>query len=188
MTSQREALLLVDLQNAFFDDPGLAERKDEVISAANRLADAAHDAGIPIFVITTVHSRDRSTWTLNMLEIGEGFLFDGEEGTEVVAELNTSETTRIEKTRDSAWFATDLHLRLTNLHITRIILAGVSTHGCIAQTTRDAYAHNMRATIVTDAVADARTEQHRAQVAQLEQDGQATLATVDEIITAWQTN
>lgn len=46
----------------------------------------------------------------------------------------------------------------------------------------------MRATIVTDAVADARTEQHRAQVAQLEQDGQATLATVDEIITAWQTN
>src|SRR5699024_12224954 len=90
MTSQREALLLVDLQNAFFDDPGLAERKDEVISAANRLADAAHDAGIPIFVITTVHSRDRSTWTLNMLEIGEGFLFDGEEGTEVVADRKST--------------------------------------------------------------------------------------------------
>ena len=185
MTPQREALLLVDLQNAFFDAPGLAERKDEVISAANRLADAARACGIPIFVVTTVHSRDRSTWTLNMLEIGEGFLFDGEVGAEVAAELNTSETTRIEKTRDSAWFATDLHLRLTNLRISKVVLAGVSTHGCIAQTTRDAYAYNMRATIVTDAVADARTEEHRAQVAQLEQDGQARLSTVDEIIAAW---
>lgn len=185
MTSQHESLLLVDLQNAFFDTPGLAERRSEVTTAANRLADAARDAGVPIFVITTVHSRDRSTWTLNMLEVGEGFLFDGEEGTEVVAEINTSETTRIEKTRDSAWFATDLHLRLTNLRINRIVLAGVSTHGCIAQTTRDAYAYNMRATIVTDAVADARTDDHRAQVAQLERDGQATLATVDKIISSW---
>src|SRR5699024_9046100 len=125
---------------------------------ANRLADAARACGIPIFVATTAHSRDRSSWTLNMLENGERFLFDGEEGTEVAAELNTSETTRIEKTRDSAWFATDLHLRLTNLRISKVVLAGVAPHGCVEQTTRDAYAYNKRAKIVTDAVADALTE------------------------------
>lgn len=185
MTSQLDALLLVDLQNAFFDAPGLAERQNPLEDAANRLSDAAHKADIPVFVITTVHSRDKSTWTLNMLEAGEGFLFDGDEGTEVIPGLNTAETTRVEKTRDSAWFGTDLHLRLTNLKVARIVLAGVSTHGCIGQTTRDAYAHNFRATIVTDAVADMRDDYHYAQIERLEADRQATLATVDEIIASW---
>lgn len=77
-------------------------------------------------------------------------------------------------------------MRFVNKRISRIILAGVSTHGCVAQTTRDAFAHNIRATIVTDAVADTRDDYHRAQINQLEADRQATLSTVDEIIARWQ--
>lgn len=185
MPTSRDALFLVDLQNAFFDDPALGEQQDELVATANRLADAARNAQIPIFVITTVHSRDESTWTLNMLAVGEGYLFAGDEGTEVVAGLDTSETTRVEKTRDSAWFATDLHLRLVNLGVNRIVIAGVSTHGCVGQTARDAYAYNLHTTIVTDGVADSRDDYHREQLAHLEGDGQATLATADEVITKW---
>src|SRR5690625_5011819 len=185
MTQYRDALLLIDMQNAFFDEDGLAEQQDELVEAANRLADGAREAEIPIFIITTVHSRDESTWTLGMLEAGEGYLFSGDEGTEVVPGLDTSKTTRVEKTRDSAWFATDLHLRLTNLGVDRIVLAGVSTHGCVGQTARDAYAYNMRTTIVTDAVGDHRTDYHRQQLEHLEQDGQAELATLEDVLKRW---
>ena len=185
MTQYRDALLLVDLQNAFFDEPGLSEQEEKLVRAANQLADGAREAKIPVFVITTVHSRDESTWTLGMLEAGEGYLFSGDEGTEVVPGLDTTDTTRIEKTRDSAWFATDLHLRLTNLKVDRVVLAGVSTHGCVGQTARDAYSYNLRTTIVTDAVGDARHDYHRDQLAHLEDDGQASLATVEEVIAKW---
>lgn len=185
MKANRDALFLVDLQNAFFDEEGLAEREGELEAAANRLRDAARRADVPVFVITTVHSRDESTWTLNMLEVGEGFLFAGDEGTQVISGLNTKETTRVEKTRDSAWFGTDLQLRLTNLGIKRIVMAGVSTHGCIAQTSRDAYAHNTRVTVVTDAVADHREDYHDAQLRQLEEDRQASIATIEDILESW---
>lgn len=185
MTKSRDALLLVDMQNAFFNEDGLAEQEEELVEAANRLADAARQAEIPIFVVTTVHSRDESTWTLGMLAAGEGFLFNGDEITEVVPGLDTSDTTRIEKTRDSAWFATDLHLRLSNLGVDRIVLAGVSTHGCVGQTARDAYAYNIRTTIVTDAVGDSRDDYHREQLSHLEDDGQAEMASIDEIIEKW---
>lgn len=182
----RDALLLVDLQNAFFNEEGLDTQEQELTAAANRLSQAAIEAELPVFVVTTVHSRDTSTWTLNMLEAGEGFLFFDEQGTEVISGVNTDQTTRIEKTRDSAFFATDLHLRLTNLHVDRIVLAGVSTHGCISQTARDAYALNIRTVIISNATADARHDYHEAQLQRLEEDRQATTATIDEIIAAWQ--
>ena len=185
MTESRDALLLVDMQNAFFNEDGLAEQQEELVAAANRLADAARQAKIPIFVVTTVHSRDESTWTLGMLNAGEGFLFNGDQITEVVPELDTTDTTRIEKTRDSAWFATDLHLRLSNLNVDHVVLAGVSTHGCVGQTARDAYAYNIRTTIVTDAVGDSRDDYHREQLAHLEEDGQAAMATIEEVMNRW---
>lgn len=185
MNAHRDALLLLDLQNAFFDEAGLAERQDELESAVNTLSDAARYADVPVFIISTEHSRDESTWTLNMLEAGTGFLFHGDEGTQVIPGINTEGATQMEKTRDSAFFGTDLHLRLKNFNVDRIVVAGVSTHGCVAQTTRDAYAHNLRATLVTDAVADTDDEYHYAQVERLATDRQATLATIDEVIERW---
>lgn len=120
MSGQGGALLLIDLQESFFEEPALAEARAEV----------------PIFLITTQHSRDRSMWTLSMLDDDQGYLFHGDPGTGVVHELDTSGMTRIEKTRDSAWFGTDLLLRIRNLQVERVVMAGVSTHACIARTAR----------------------------------------------------
>lgn len=186
MTTHRDALLLLDLQNAFFDMTGLAERQEEMETAANTLSNAAHHAHLPVIFINTGHSRDTSTWTLNMLEAGQGFLFHGDEATQVLPGIHTEGATLMEKTRDSAFFGTDLYLRLKNLQVDRIVLAGVSTHGCVAQTSRDAYAHNFRLTLVTDAVADTDDRFHRAEVERLEADRQATLSTVDEVVERWQ--
>ena len=67
-----EALLLIDLQEAFFETPALAEARTEVVDAVSALAASARRAQVPIFLISTEHSRDRSTWTLSMLEDDQG--------------------------------------------------------------------------------------------------------------------
>lgn len=178
----RTALLLVDLQEAFFEDPALAAARADVLAAVEALAGAAEEVGAPILLITTEHSRDRSTWTLSMLEDDQGYLFHGDPSTAVVHELDTTGMTSIEKTRDSAWFGTDLALRLRNLGVGRVLIAGVSTHACIAQTARDSYAHNVRAAVVEDAVADERTEHMRTVLDLLVEDRQAEVVTVEEAL------
>ena len=178
----RTALLLIDLQEAFFEDPALAAARADVLAAVQALAGGARRAGAPILLITTEHSRDRSTWTLSMLEDDQGYLFHGDPSTAVVHELDTSGMTGVEKTRDSAWFGTDLALRLRNLGVDRVLIAGVSTHACIAQTARDAYAHNVRAAVVEDAVADERTEHMRTVLELLVDDRQAELVTLEDAL------
>ena len=185
MSDDGTALLLIDLQEAFFEHPVMAEARGRVLAAVRRLADGARRHGVPIFLITTEHSRDRSTWTLSMLDDDQGYLFHGDAGTATVAELDTTGMTRLEKTRDSAWFGTDLPLRLWNLRVGRVVIAGVSTHACIAETARDAYAHTVRATVVTDAVADEREDHMETVLSLLVGDRQASLAEVDEVLSRW---
>ncbi|MFC0674332.1 isochorismatase family cysteine hydrolase [Brachybacterium hainanense] len=182
-----DALLIVDLQEAFFDAPGLRTERRALVEAVTRLSRAARDAGVPILLISTVHSRDRSTWTLSMLEDDEGFLFSGDPGTEVLHELDTAGMTRVEKTRDSAWFGTDLLLRVHNLGVEHVVIAGVSTRACIAQTARDAYASNIRASVVADAVADELPEHAEQVLEQLVEDRQARRTTVAETTARWST-
>lgn len=182
---ENRALLLIDLQQSFFDDSALAGQRGRLIKAANRLVDAARRAGAPVFAVTTVHSRDRSTWTLNMLDDGQGYLFSGDPGTEILEGVDLEDATRLEKTRDSALLGTDLSSRLRNLEVGRILLAGVSTHGCIAQTARDAYAHNIRTAVVTDAVADEREDYISVILEQLVEDRQADLLAVEEAVQWW---
>ena len=52
---------------------------------------------------------------------------------------------------------TDLLSRLRNWGADEVVLAGVSTHNCIAQTGADAFAHNIRVTYAKDAMASEDT-------------------------------
>ena len=57
------------------------------------------------------------------------------------------------KTRDSAFFRTELEDLLASRGIESIALAGVSTESCIATTAADAYARDLRVVLVDEAVA-----------------------------------
>jgi nicotinamidase-related amidase len=62
------------------------------------------------------------------------------------------------KTRDSAFVGTDLLMRLRNAGATRLLLTGVSTHNCVAQTAADAFANNFRVAYARDAIASNRPD------------------------------
>jgi nicotinamidase-related amidase len=138
------AVLVVDMQKAFFEDPSLGDQQEDTVQACNSLIAAAKQNDVKVLLVKTEHEEDKSTWTLNMLEDDKGFIFRGTAQAEFVPGLATDGLPHLVKTRDSAFLGTDLLLRLRNWNADTIVLAGVSTHNCIAQTAADAFGHNIR--------------------------------------------
>ncbi|MDV8149121.1 isochorismatase family cysteine hydrolase [Arthrobacter sp. B10-11] len=147
------AVLVIDMQNAYFEDPALGRHRDELVRACNALMSAARRRNARVLLVKTEHERDKSTWTLNMLDDNQGFIFRGSEQAAFVPGLITSDLPQLVKTRDSAFLGTDLLWRLRNWEASTIVLAGVSTHNCVAQTAADAFGHNFRVVYAAEAIA-----------------------------------
>ncbi|MDP9983559.1 nicotinamidase-related amidase [Pseudarthrobacter oxydans] len=152
------AVLVIDMQNAFFEDPVLSNCRESVTMACNGIIAAAQESGAKVLLVKTEHEEDKSTWTLNMLEDDQGFIFRGTSQSDFVSGLRTEGLPQMVKTRDSAFLGTDLLLRLRNWNIDTIALVGVSTHNCIAQTAADAFGHNVRVVYAAEATASENPE------------------------------
>lgn len=176
------AMLIIDMQRAYFRNDELASRKNELVDRANQLIDAANHRQVPVYNVTTAHKRDRSTWTLNMLEDGEGYLFENDEDTQVVDGLSVNRAEPIVKTRDSAFFGTDLAKRLREQGVDTVIMLGVSTHGCIAQTAADAYAENFKVVLARDAIASHDMSFHEPTFRLLEQEYRQNVLSNNEVL------
>ena len=180
-----DALLLIDLQADYFADDELARCREDVVGACGRLAAAAHEHGIPVFEVRTVHEEDRSTWTLSMLEDDQGMALRGTPGADRAEELDPGPATLLEKTRDSAFLHTDLDARLRRLGVRRVVLCGVSTESCVAMTARDAFAHDLAAVLVSDATASVSWEEHDHTLALLRQQHRQEVLTSGEVLARW---
>lgn len=159
--SPSPALMLVDLQVAFFSAGPLADLREVLVRRSNALHGWATEFGLPIFLVRTQHCPDRSTWTLNMLEDDQGFLIRGEPDTEPLPGLIVQGTRDVVKTRDSAFHDTDLSSQLQALKIDTLVMAGVSTHTCVASTAADAYARDLHVVLAQDAIASHRPHLHQ---------------------------
>lgn len=177
------ALVIVDMQKAYFRNQALEARRSALIAACNELAERAVSCGLPVFNIVTKHKKDRSTWTLNMLDDKQGYLFEGDEDSEVVDGLYVENAIKIIKTRDSAFFDTTLLDELHQRDIGTLVLAGVSTHTCIFQTAADAYAHNLRVVLAGEAIATHDPGLHQFAVDLLHQEYRQPMKQNKEIFT-----
>ncbi len=164
-----QALLIVDMQVDYFNDDELERCRDDLVAACNALAEHALAAGAPVIEVRTEHRRDRSTWALNMREDDSGMVIEGTPGADPVPGLRTEGTITMIKTRDSAFFRTELEDLLSARGITTLALAGVSTESCIATTAADAYARDLRVILVDEAVASVDPDLNRRTQEQLEQ-------------------
>jgi nicotinamidase-related amidase len=148
-----QALVIVDMQVDYFNDGELERCREDLVAACNVLVERASAAGAPVFEVRTEHRRDRSTWALNMREDDSGMVIEGTHGAQPVPGLRTTAAEPVIKTRDSAFHRTELEHQLSSQGISSIVLAGVSTESCIATTAADAYARDIRVTLVEHAVA-----------------------------------
>lgn len=77
------------------------------------------------------------------------------DGNEIVAEISPRpEDIVIYKTKPSGFFGTPLLSFLIDLNVDSLIVAGVSTSGCVRATVIDAFSNNLRCCVVEDACFD----------------------------------
>lgn len=163
----RPALLVVDFVNAYLlrRSPLFADVEPARRAAAQLLA-AARAAGIPVMHTTVRYQADgrdggvffRKVPALRcFLDGADPELAEFGPGLEPAAgELV------ITKQYASAFFATSLASRLTSLRIDTLLIAGVSTSGCIRATAVDACQHGFVPVIVREAVGDRPSATHEA--------------------------
>ena len=176
-----QALLIVDMQVDYFNDGELERCRDDLVAACNTLTSRAHAAGAPVIDVRTEHRPDRSTWALNMREDDSGMVIAGTPGADPVRGLQTEGAITVIKTRDSAFFRTELESLLSSRGIGSIALAGVSTESCIATTAADAYARDIRVVLVDEAVASIDPDLNRRTQEQLEQQYRQPTVPLEEV-------
>ena len=87
----------------------------------------------------------------------------------------------VRKTRVGAFSTTSLDEQLTNLGVTTLILAGLTTSGVVLSTIRDAADRDYRLILLSDCISDPRQEVHTALMEQVFP-GQADIITTAELL------
>lgn len=176
------ALIVIDMQRAYFQDTVLAGKQAQLIEKCNEIIRAAIQHHVPIWNIATEHTEDRSTWSLNMLDDDQGFLFHGSDEAHAVEGLEIDHVRTIIKTRDSAFYETKFEQELAVANIDTLLICGVSTQSCVFQTAADAYARNLRVVLASEAIATNEPAAHEFTLKLLQREYRQTIADNKELI------
>lgn len=139
MPNMSYALLVIDMQNGYFPSREDKAALPALVANINGLIMAFTKHEAPAIKVVTIHNVDKSTWTRPMKDSNEGFCVAGSEEAKDVEGLDWPQIHEtIIKTRDNAFLYTDLAALLERLRVETLILAGVSTHECVASTALEA--------------------------------------------------
>src|SRR5690242_15070867 len=127
------------MQPAYFKSPVLLRDKDRIVDHINALTREIRKNKDLLVNVRTAHLRNKSTWTLNMLEDDQGFAFQGDSETQALPGLDVDGAIQMIKTRDNAFHGTALLRTLRTHGVNTVTLAGVSAHSCIFHTAAAAY-------------------------------------------------
>jgi nicotinamidase-related amidase len=156
------ALILIDVIKGFFEPGGefYNEAYGAILPAIKRLLGAArargrlvvharetHRAGEPDF--ERIKLPEHSVAGTFHQEFVDGFTPGPDE-------------LEIPKRRYSAFFATDLSLRLSEFGIRRVVLAGCKTNVCVRATAQDAFGYGLEVLVPREAVTSNRLNLHEA--------------------------
>jgi maleamate amidohydrolase len=180
----RPAVVVIDLVRAYTEPGGpfLLPDPGPAVDAARALIDAARAAGHPVVWTLVRYSADLADGGLFVRKVPAlaafaegapggwgGLVLDPAPGEPVVV-----------KQYASGFAGTSLAPTLHALGVDTLVVAGVSTSGCVRATATDALHHGFRAHVVRQACADRSPELHASNLADLD----AKYADVDDLDTA----
>ena len=161
----RDALLLVDVVNDFEHEDGewllmsFRDRHDGFVTMLER----ARCEGMPV-----VYANDNfGVWDGDATRLVRSAL-EGRGGELVEAIAPREGGTFVVKPRYSAFDHTPLDIILAELGIERLLLGGMSTEGCVAQTTIDARELGFKVSVLADACASVDERLERVALEYLE--------------------
>jgi len=159
------ALLVIDLVNAF-TDPGtnLGSELDDVVARAGALLAAFRERDLPRYFTTVAYEESYGDAGVFIEKVPA--LRDLRLGTEAVEVDDRvapeGEERVVLKKYASAFFGTDLATELTTHGVDTLVIAGVTTSGCVRATAVDSLQHGYRTIVPRDAVGDRAEGPHRA--------------------------
>jgi nicotinamidase-related amidase len=131
------ALLVIDVQHALFVQKSPIRNADHLLNTINTLIDRTHAAAVPVVFFQ---------------HINKGILKRDAPGWELHPDLHISEAdTFMEKHHGSAFQDTILDDWLQSRGISTVIMCGLTTHGCIKATCKDALRRDYHAIVAADA-------------------------------------
>ncbi|WP_254521940.1 isochorismatase family protein [Natrinema caseinilyticum] len=162
---ERPALIVIDLINAFTDpDSNLGADVSDVLEQTDRLLEAFRESDLPRYFTTVAFEEsygDAGRFVEKVPALKELRL--GTERVEVDDRIAPLEGERVVlKKYASAFFGTDLQSELTTNRVDTLVIAGVTTSGCVRATAVDSLQHGYRTIVPADAVGDRAQGPHRA--------------------------
>jgi nicotinamidase-related amidase len=159
------ALVVIDLINVFTDpETNLGSDLDAVVEQAGRLLAAFREHDLPRYYTTVAYEEsygDAGVFIEKVPALRELRL--GTEAVEVDPRIAPEGDERvILKKYASAFFGTDLGTELTTDGVDTLVIAGVTTSGCVRATAVDSLQHGYRTVVPEDAVGDRAEGPHRA--------------------------
>lgn len=170
---KRPALLIIDFVKAYLIERSpLYAGVEEAWSACRRLLASARRAGIPVLHTTVRYQAGGRDGGIYFRKVPALRIFlDGADAqlTEFAAGLEPLPgEIVIVKQYSSAFFGTSLNATLTAAGIDTLLIAGVSTSGCIRATTVDACQYGFIPVVVREAVGDRPGGTHDANLFDLQ--------------------
>lgn len=181
----RPALLVVDMCRAYVDDqaPLYAAAAADAYRNADRLAAVARRHGRPVVFTRVEYAAGgvdgghffRKVPALRCFEVGNPLA----EFTDLVRPM--SGDVIVTKQYASAFFGTSLAATLNALGVDTVVIAGVSTSGCVRASALDALQHGFVPIVVADACADRDPRPHDSNLFDL-QAKYADVVTMDDAL------
>jgi maleamate amidohydrolase len=168
---QRPALIIVDMVMAYFDRSSpLYAGVEQALASTLRLLAGARAAGIPIILTNVVFQAGGKDGGLFYKKLPALNCFDAGSPLGAFApglEPRDGEMV-LTKQYASAFFGTPLASTLTALGVDCLLIAGVTTSGCIRATALDSMQHGFAPFVVRDACGDRHPQPHEANLFDLQ--------------------
>jgi len=161
----RLALIVIDMVEGYYNpECDLYMGSDASLLSALRVREAARAAGVPVILTNVVY---------HPLALDGGRFFEKSKPLRYFLQGNPMaawpkgldpypDELVVSKQYPSAFFGTSLASTLTSLGIDGVLLAGVSTSGCVRATCVDAMSHGFRTSVIADACGDRHPAPHEA--------------------------
>lgn len=179
----RTALLIVDMQVDFASPEGLSGQwgldlstTPAALAAAERLADAARAAGVPVAFagLFTTPETDSDAWDERMRRRGNdpeaspALCRAGSPGSDFVGPQPQLGEPIFGKTRYSPFWDTDIDAWLKAMEVDTLVIAGLTTECCVADTAKDAFNLDYHVFVAVDACAAYEPDLHAAALKMME--------------------
>jgi nicotinamidase-related amidase len=169
---QHTALLIMDYQNGIV---GMVENGDELLAITGNLITLFREHGGNVAYVRVGFADgelddapETSGMAANITEERRAMLHADAPTTQVHDAIAPQEgDIVVRKTRVGAFGTTDLHEQLQARGINTLVIAGISTSGCVLSTVPDAYDRDYRVIVLEDAVADPDKELHELLLTQV---------------------